>query len=68
MPKSLGERLKDATDETTAITDSDSGTLIFSTNAGAPGGVFVTLFRLDSAAKHLYIWDGTQYVKVSDYA
>lgn len=43
-------------------------TVLFSTNAGLPGAVFVSLIRLDTTNKHCYVWDGTQYVKISDYA
>lgn len=45
-----------------------AGGSLFSSNAGLPGAVFVTAFRLDTTNKHLYAWDGAQYVKVSDYA
>jgi hypothetical protein len=40
---------------------------LFSTNAGAPGATFVTVLRLDTTNKHLYVWNGSAYVKVSDY-
>ena len=42
--------------------------VFFSTNAGVPGATFVSLIRVDSTNKHCYVWDGTQYVKISDYA
>lgn len=47
---------------------SDAAGGLFSTNAGVPGSTFVTPLRLDSTNKHLYIWNGSAYVKVSDYA
>jgi hypothetical protein len=47
---------------------SDSAGGLFSTNAGVPGSTFITPLRLDSTNKHLYVWNGTSYTKVSDYA
>jgi len=41
---------------------------LFSENAGAPGSTFVTLIRLDTSGKDCYVWDGTQYVKIGEYA
>lgn len=41
---------------------------LFSSNAGVPGATFVTLIRLDTTNKLCYVWDGTQYVKIADYA
>jgi hypothetical protein len=42
--------------------------MLFSTNAGVPGATFVSAIRLDSTNKLVYAWDGTQYVKIGDYA
>lgn len=47
---------------------SDTGGALFSTNAGVPGSSFVTPIRLDSTNKLLYVWNGTSYTKVADYA
>ena len=71
MPKNLGERLTDSPEAPATVFGDDNaavGTALFSTNAGVPGATFVTPLRLDTTNKHLYVWDGTQYVKVSDYA
>lgn len=51
-----------------AMVGDNSNSTFFTTNAGVPGSTFVSLLRLDTTNKHLYAWDGTQYVKVSDYA
>lgn len=47
---------------------SDTTGALFSTNAGVPGSTFVTPIRLDSTNKLLYVWNGTSYTKVADYA
>lgn len=46
---------------------SDTGAL-FSSNAGAPGSTFVSVIRLDTTNKLCYVWNGTSYTKIADYA
>lgn len=59
-------RLSDNGDGTHSPVVSLGGT-IFSTAATTPGSTFVTHIRQDSRTNGgLYVWDGTQYVKVAN--
>lgn len=68
MPETLGERIVDAAEAPDFATDGDVAATLFSSNAGVPGAVFVSFIRLDTTNKLCYAWDGTQYVKIADYA
>jgi hypothetical protein len=68
MPENLGERIVAATEAPDYAGDGDAAGTLFSSNAGVPGATFVTLIRLDTTNKLCYVWDGSQYVKIADYA
>jgi hypothetical protein len=54
--------------DSVATTKIAGGSQLFSSVAGVPGATFVTAIRLDTTNKLCYVWDGSQYVKIADYA